>query len=316
MFDWFTSLAPAVSAALVSLIVTLLTLAASVFAAPSVKFAFDKKLEDRKLELAYRWEQRKALKDHIARHRGRFLESAEALTRRLWNYQQNEAHGWLTLGGIHYGSLAYYPLTFAHRLLLCLGSAMSMELEALFIDATVAADDDFVFLKTLKLNSQVWTDTALFEGVPYAQANATDHFFKDALRSMAEQVTSKDSTMSLQDFTVAVGQADHPYVDVFRFVDGLNRSEGRLRHDRVTCAQLVLIATLNRFGYDYQRTEDNEIRRVVGYIRHPEVLANLVQLITRMRLDGDREFSRLVSLIDGESPALAATSRNRQSPTA
>ena len=297
MLDWFTTLSPAVSAALVSVVVTLLTITASAFVAPSVKYAFDKKLEDRKLELAYRWEQRKALKDHIARHRGRFLESAEALTQRLWNYQQNEAQGWLALGGTHYGSFAYYPLTFAHRLLLCLGCAMAMEREALFIDATVAADDDFAFLKTLKLNSQVWTDTALFDGVPYAQENSTDHFFKDALRSMAEQVTSKDTTMSLEEFKVAVSHADHPYVEIFRFVDGLNRSEDRLRHDRVTCAQLVLIATLNRFGYDFQRTEDGGIRQVVAYIQHAEVGANLGKLITRMRLHDDPEFSRLISLL-------------------
>lgn len=93
MLDWFSRLSPSVAAALVSLLVTVLTLVVSVLVGPSVKFAFDKRLKGQKLELAYRWEQRKALKDHIARHRGIFLESAEALAQRLWNYQENESRG-------------------------------------------------------------------------------------------------------------------------------------------------------------------------------------------------------------------------------
>jgi hypothetical protein len=299
VLDWFSRLSPSVAAALVSLLVTVLTLVVSGLVGPSVKFAFDKRLEGQKLELAYRWEQRKALKDHIARHRGRFLESAEALAQRLWNYQENQSQGWLNLHGSHFGAVAYYPLSFAHRLLHCLSAARSMEREALFIDTSVAADDDTTFLKALKLTTQVWTDTGLFGGVAYDQAEASDHFFKDNLRSMAEQFATVEGAMSLNAFEAAVAKEDHPYIDVFRFVDGLNRSETRHRHDRVTCAQLVLIATLNRFGYDFQGTDDEATRQVIGYVREPAVLMNLVVLIKRMHLDSDHEFQRLIALIDG-----------------
>jgi hypothetical protein len=52
--DWLGDLEPGVVAALVSLIVTVLTLVVSTFVAPRIKFSFDQRLEDQKLELAYR----------------------------------------------------------------------------------------------------------------------------------------------------------------------------------------------------------------------------------------------------------------------
>lgn len=91
--DWVGDLEPAVVAAIVSLVVTLLTLVVSTLVAPRIKFSYDQKLEAQKVELAYRSEQVKALKDHLARHRGRFLEAADDLSHRLWNYEQNEAKG-------------------------------------------------------------------------------------------------------------------------------------------------------------------------------------------------------------------------------
>lgn len=297
VLDWLGDLEPGVVAAGVSLVVTSITLVVSTFIAPRVKFSYDKKLEARKVELAYRSEQTKALKDHLARHRGRFLEAADNLSHRLWNYQQNEAKGWLQLNQRYAGQMAYYPLSFAYRLLASQAAARRMEREAFYVDATVAADDDFAFLKALKLGSEVWTAATLFEDLPYDDASAADHFFGDRLTSMAEELDSAEPVMRIKEFESAVAEDEHPFVDIFRFFDGLCAGEGRYRHDRVVCAHLILIATLNRFGYDFQATEDAKIGEVIARVENPEVLANLRVLVERVRLEEDPEFSRLLRLL-------------------
>jgi hypothetical protein len=294
---WLGALEPGVVAAIVSLVVTVLTLAVSTFVAPRIKFSFDERLEAQKLELAYRSEQIKALKDHLARHRGRFLEAGDDLSHRLWNYEQNQAKGWLKLNGQYAGTVPYYALSFAYRLLACLAAARRMEREAFYVDATVAAEEDFAFLKALKLGNQVWTSTTLFDGLDYDSAIAADHFFGDRLTSMAEQLDSAEPTMSLKRFESAVAEEEHPFVDMFRFFDGLCAGEDRYRHDRAICAHLVLIATLNRFGYDFQTTEVEEIIQVISTAKNPEVLANLKVLVERVKLDKDPEFSRLIGLL-------------------
>ena len=300
VLDWLGDLPPAGVAAGVSLVVTLLTLIVSTFIAPRVKFAYDEKLEVRRVELAYKSEQAKALKDHLARHRGRFLEAADDLSHRLWNYEQNQARGWLKLTNRYAGQMAYYPLTFAYRLLAYQAAGRRMEREAFYVDATVAADEDFAFLKSLKLGRQVWTSTVLFKELDYDVAIARDHFFADRLASMAEQLDTAEPAMRIKEFESAVAEEEHPFIDIFRFFDGLCAGEDRFRHDRVVCAHLILIATLNRFGYDFQCTPDDRILEVVANIENPEVLANLKGMIEQVRLDRDPVFAQLLSLISTE----------------
>lgn len=294
--DWFNSLQPAVAAAVVAAVVSLLTTGLATFIAPYVKYGFDKRLENRKLDLIYQSEQRKALRDHIARHKGRFLEAAESLSHRLWNYEGNQEKGWLATQGQYSGEFRYYSKTFAYRFLLCLGTARLLEREAMYIDANFATPSDFTFLKALKLNILVWTDTDLFKNVAYDSSEALDHFYKDELISMADSFYEKDRVMTLGEFTAAVREEKHPYVDVFRFFDGLTADEDRYRHDRVVTAHLVLIATLNSFGYSFQRTSGQNISAVIAHMHQPRVLEGLQSIVLRLDLQDDESFSALLRL--------------------
>jgi hypothetical protein len=162
LVDWFEQLSTPAQSAIISAVVALLTALLTTFGAPSVKYALDKRLEGRELDMTYRFEQQKALKDHLAKHRGEFLEAADTFSHRLMNFQVNADRGWLSLNGNYAGEVGHYANTFAYRFLLFIGAARRMEQEAYFIDTTVAADTDLNFLKALKLNRQVWTDTELF----------------------------------------------------------------------------------------------------------------------------------------------------------
>ncbi len=297
VYGWFNGVQPAAAAALVSLIVALVTTVATVLIAPSIKYAFDRRLEDRKLDLTYRYEQRKALKDHIGRHKGAFLESAEALSGRMQNFHHHEQRGWLELKGKCAGEIAYYPTTFAYRLLHALGTGRMLEREALFIDASVASDDDLSFLKAVKLNALVWRMASLFDQVPYDDEEAKDHFFKDSLASMADSFFHNGTALSLGQFTTTIGRDGHPYVEVFRFFDGMHAQDGRFRYQRLVCAHLVLMATLNRFGYDFQQSDLAKLREVAGLLSAPGVRANLIQLIRRMRLERDASFAQLIEIL-------------------
>jgi hypothetical protein len=316
--DWFNGLQPVVAAAVVAAVVSLLTTALATFVAPYVKYGFDKRLEDRKLELIYQSEQRKALRNHIARHKGRFLEAADSLSQRLWNYERNEQEDWLTMRGQYSGDFRYYAKTFAYRFLLCLGTARLLEREAMYIDAKFATPNDFTFLKALKLNISVWTDTDLFKNIGYDSSLATDHFYKDDLISMADSFFEGDRAMSLVEFTAAVREEKHPYVDVFCFFDGLKATEERHRHDRVVTAHLVLISTLNSFGYSFQKTTEENMGAVIDQLIQPRVLEGFRNMVVRLDLQNDESFAALLGVIERKYPSIVASEvkdpqRNRQS---
>src|ERR1700733_14307243 len=105
---WLASLNPTLAAAIVSAMVSLIVAGITAVVAPTVKYGFDKRLERRKLELTYRAEQSKLLRDRIGFHKGTILSAADDLADRIRNYQETPiAQDWLT------GRGGYYLQTFA-----------------------------------------------------------------------------------------------------------------------------------------------------------------------------------------------------------
>jgi hypothetical protein len=295
--DWLKALPPPLSAALVAAVVALATSIITTLVTPILKYRYDRSLEARKVEIAYRSEQQKALRDHIARHKGLLLEAGENLNHRYWNFYYHEKAGWLNLNGRYFGDCGYYATSFAYRLLAMLCITRLVEKKSLFIDATVATEADFNFLKALKLNMRVWTDTALFESLTYDTGVAKDHFFRDNLAAMVDQFQADGNVLSLAEFIEAVHQKRHPYIDVFKYMDNVCSGEGRYRFDRIVCAHLVLLATLNSFGYDYQESTIERIKEAAIKCENMAVLENLCGIIKQLKLEEDRGFHQLLQVL-------------------
>jgi hypothetical protein len=293
---WLTEVPPALAAAVIAAVVSVTTTILST----TLKYWYDTRHHSRKLELEYRYEQSKKLRDHIALNKGRLLEACDSLNHRFWNYYANESHGWLALGDRYTGDAGYYARSFAYRLLAVFSLVRQVEAAALYIDATVAQPTDLTFIKVLKLYLRTWTQVELFEGIPYNSDDATDHFFSDELRGVADAFRTEETILSLKTFEERIQTKDHPFTPILTFLDGLSASEPRLRHDRVVAAHLVLLAFLNRFGYDFQRYDDAALTSAAEHCK-PQVLANLGRLIRRMGLADDPEFGRLVRLLDSRA---------------
>ena len=56
------------------------------------------------MEITYRSEQQKALRDHFAMYKGLLLEAGESLNHRFWNFYYHEKAGWLDLRGHYFGN--------------------------------------------------------------------------------------------------------------------------------------------------------------------------------------------------------------------
>jgi hypothetical protein len=191
------ALPPAVAVGAIAAAVSLVTTIATILVAPSVKYAFDQRLENRKLDISCRFEQRKALKDHIARHMGRFLEAADSLDHRPQKLRGKLAarvapHAWRLFRNsrILSGHLRL-PIAFVFGQLFehCSGRRC-------ISTRGLATVRERSFLKAIRLNVAIWTDVRLFKGLDYDDAESTDHFFRDALNSMADSLFETDPAMS------------------------------------------------------------------------------------------------------------------------
>lgn len=241
-----------------------------------------------RLRTEYEYAQRKRMRGLIVQYRGRMLEAAEVLNHRFFNLYRNEALGWLNVGGQYDGDLRYYYFnTTVYRFLGLCTLARQFQAEAVFVDARIAERSDLDFVKFAKAFEWVATDVSLFHGLSYDAFDATDHFFKDGLRNICDHCLSNESVVGLDEFCKRVrgGGEGARFLPALQFFDGLSSEEERLRWDRVVSFHLLVMAFINEFGYDMQRSTKSQFLDVARRIRHPQVRQNLRGWLPRLGLE-------------------------------
>lgn len=293
MFDWFKDQDPAAQAALIAGTVTLIV---NILVTP-LRYLLDKRLLKHRLLAEYEQQQRKALRQLIGRYVARMVEAGEALDHRMMNlYKNPAAPRYLAVGG-DYSKGHYYIDSFVHRLLLFAALALKFQDEAVFFDPRIALRTDLDFLKYTKAFRWALTDTALFDGLSYDRNRASDHFFRDYLTITCDAFLIKDRPVSLDDQrNDAAGNG--PILRAYAFLDGLSREEDRLRWDRLVVFHLFVMAFLNTFGHDIQRSTSENLRWVAQQANHPEVLQNLKSWLPKLRLDRQKEGRHIVQAVD------------------
>ncbi|MFL1897510.1 hypothetical protein ACJWDR_00255 [Streptomyces tauricus] len=291
MGNAWSSLPVPVASAAVSAVVALIVAVVT----PSLKYGFDKRFHRRKLDIEYTYEQQKELRNRIALYKGLLLETGGAMRNRLWNFLEHEGHGWLRMRGSCAES-GYYMRSFAYRMLCLVAACRLIERQALFVDSIVAAKSDRRFLEAMKLNIAVWTSADLYAGLPYDGGRNNDHFFRDHLSDIADTLYQGEQLVSFTEFSRCLAEDDHKYRIVFTFLNGATRGEGgRFRFDRLVAVQLVLLATLNRFGYAYQKVPQHQFNTVAQECEHPVILANLCASIREFGLEKEEGFRYILS---------------------
>ena len=270
----------ALIAALASLTTSLLTVFHSLFGAP-LKYWLEKKALRNRLAMEYEYEQRKSLRTLIGRYQGRMIEAAEVLNHRMWNFYQNESKGWLDEHG-RYDEAGYYFKSWAYRFLNFLAVARLFEKEATFVDSRVAEKTDLDFVKYIKAFFWATCDVALFSGINYGDFHQKDHLFRDVLRRISDACCEDGHFIDQEGVHEVLKTRD--YQSIYKFLDGLKKGEGRLRWDRLLVLDLLVMAFLNSFGYEIQRSAPEDFSKVVENVEHEQVLCNLNRWLWKLGL--------------------------------
>lgn len=271
-----------------------------------LKHFLDKRSLRHRLEIEYEYEERKRLRSLIGLYHGRMLFAAEHLNNRLWNLQANESKGWLIMNGKYsQPNKHYYFVTTAHRFVNLLGLVCLFQKEALYIDSRIAEGSDLVFLKFAKSLEWALTNVALFEGLQYDAFYQRDHFFVDYLRLVCDSCSHNDSIMSLTDFQSHIVNCvpESTLFDFLQFFDGLCASENRLRWDRIIAFHLLLMAFINNFGYDMQKSTTGQFIQIAGSSQNKQALQNLNDWLTRLGLDSEKEAKQISMAVTAAMPS-------------
>ena len=282
MIDTLLNLEPPVQAALIAAVVGFTSGVIGTY----FKHFLDKRALRDKIEIEYQYAERKKLRELIGRYHGRMLEAAERLNHRFWNLQENESKDWLNMSGEYNSPESnYYFTTTVYRTVELLTLVRLFDSEAIFIDARIARERELIFARFAKAFEWALTDTDLFKGISYETFWQTDHLFHDKLRLLCESCISEGKIISIDKFQERLKSSDkNLLVPLLSFFDGLRANEKRLRWDRVVVFHLLLMAFINAFGYDIQKSSVPNFIEIATSIKNKPILENLVRWLPKLGL--------------------------------
>jgi hypothetical protein len=274
-------------------------LAAAIAAAVSgaVSYWFNRRALLHRLTAEYDHQQRRELRELIGQYHGPMVYAANSLNYRMWNLYRHADRGWLAVDG-QFTPEKYYFASFVYRFLAFFALVRKFEAEAIVLDRRIADETDFLFLNYAAAFNWCMTDTALFDGLEYDAFLEYDHFFADTFRSycrIPDHPVFPDYQEFLEKYLINPSSRVRP---VLQFFDGLARDEDRFRWDRLVVLHLVLLAFINDFGRDTERTSGEKIRSVVEQMQNPVVLRNLGAWLPRHGLhesDGVHAVGKAIS---------------------
>jgi hypothetical protein len=285
---------PRVIAAVISAAVSIVTVLLSFL----LKAWFEKHFVMFKLEAEHRYEQKKKIKEVIAKHKSQLLDAAETLNHRLWNFADNYVQNWHEIPDISTLPQQYYLASFTYRMLALFAWIRKIEKEMVYLDTTVASRTDLNFVKFLRVFSQMMCDVVLFKGLPYDNSYATDHFFRNDFDHMCDCFWNDAGVISYSDFKA---NRDKCLEEATRMVEFLNRmhpDESRFRWDRLQALHYLLLMFLNTYGYDFQYTERAKVKVLVGKSPRPNrTLSNLRHMLSRVYLDQLKQVKQILAAL-------------------
>lgn len=279
-----------VIAAIISAITSVLTIFI-------LKPIVDRKFLKFRLNQEHQYEQRKKIKEVLAKNKTHLLNSAEDLNHRLWNFTNNHNRNWHKVDGKYFESGNNYFNSFVYRILSFYGWLRIIDKQIIYLDTTIASKDDLDFIKYIKVFPQIMCDLALFKGQEYDANNPTDHFFRNNFQNISLILVRGDEVTDYANLFDDLNHSQDEYLQLCEFIDGISSTENRLRYDRLKLLHLTLISFLNKFGYDFQYTDKEKIEFIAKTPRKSKLIKNYTDFIKRIKLDSEKEMKKLLKII-------------------
>lgn len=290
----FNSIDPKIVAAIIAAITSLITL----FITALFKPLWEKYFHLFKLESEYRYEQRKRIKQILSKNKIQLLNNCDSLNHRFWNFTKNYPEGWHSIDGNYAETKNYYFNSFVFRIIVVFSWIKKIENEMLYLDTTIATKEDLEFIKFLRLLPQLLCDVSLFKSFQYDANRQTDHIFRNILEGMAESLVVDDKVITFSDYQDKIVDYSRKIAIMCRFIDGMSPDDtDRLRWDRLQIFHFALMAFLNTFGYDFQHTSKNKLKKLINQPRKSKLCDNFNLLLERNRFSSQKQLKKVLKLL-------------------
>lgn len=262
MLEWFESLDLPLQVVIISSLTSLVLFLIGWF----FKVFYDRFSLTHKMKKEFEFEQKKKLKEEIAKNKTHFLNSVEELNHRMWNFSQNVHKNWHKVSPEDWFQTddQYYINSFLYRFLCFLHWTLKTEKDTISVDTTIAIKEDLLYLKWVKTFKDIFTDADLLKELNYDNTRNLNHFYKNDLMGYSKFIIENHTVMDFDEFKVKLQTNYAPLKKVIEYFSLIESNDRDKNLNVLRCFHLLAIKFLNDFGHDYQRTDKKKIGRITG----------------------------------------------------
>lgn len=286
MLDWFDKLDVKIQVVIVSSITSLLVFLLGWF----FKVCYDRFSLAHKMKKEFEFEQKKKLKEEIAKNKTHLLNSIEALNHRMWNFSQNVNKGWHKVPKEKWFETEdqYYINSFVYRFLCFLHWTIKTEKDTISVDTTIADKNDILYLKWVKTFKDVFTDTDLLKELKYDNTRNTNHFYKNDLSGYSKMVFENHSVIDFDEFETKLKYNHEALEKVIEYFTKIEDNDEDKNLNVLRSYHLLAIQFLNDFGHDYQHSDHNKVDKITSlYKGKIKIKKGLNEFIKKSKLENE-----------------------------
>lgn len=258
---------------------------------------FDSKILSSKLEIEHKFDQQKKVKEVLAKNKVHLNSACDSLRKRIGNLHRKYDKGWLNINESTYDD--YYHFSFVYRFLSLYAWIKIIEKEMIYLDTTISNKVDLEFIKFLKIFPRIMcSDYIPIEDMAGEETN--NHFYRDEMNDYSNLLICNNGIISYSEFLLRLKEDKNKYNKLLDFFVDLNPNEKRYRWDRIYFLQLSLVAFLNEFGYDFQYSTDDKIKKYYNTPRSSAYSKNYLELFIDFKLTESIGFKPLKKIISNE----------------
>jgi hypothetical protein len=286
MMDWLNTLDIKIQVVLISSATSILIFLLGWF----FKGLYERYSLNYKLKKEFEFEQKKQLKQDIAKNKIYLLNAAEELNHRLWNFSQNVGKDWHNVSEKDWFKKdQYYINSFIYRFLVFIHWILKTEKDTVSVDSTIADENDIRFLKYIKTFKDIFTDADLLVELKYDRTHNSNHFFKNDLVGYSKFVLNyTNQVFDFDDFENILKKNYSPLQKVIEYFSSIRDNDLDKNLNILRCTHLLVISFLNEFGHSYQKTEKKKINKISGvYKSKIKIKLGFTEFIEKSKLQDE-----------------------------
>ncbi len=255
------------------------------------KVVYEKYTLNYKLKVEYTFEQKKKLKEEIAKNKTALLNATEELNHRLWNFSQHiSTKKYNVSQSKWFVGEQYYINSFIYRFLKVLDLIIKTENDTISIDSTIgskiADENDIIFLKYIKTFKDIFTDKDLISQLPIQVK--TTHFYKNNLFGYANHIRNNGNVLSFEDFEEVLKGNYLKLEKVITYFTKIENDNNDCSLNVLKCYHLLAINFLNKFGHDYQVTKEDKIKKIIDkYKSEVKITKEFKEFVIKSKLENE-----------------------------